>query len=77
MFVSILRKKAKRADVAVQNWLSGQDDRPEVVRERLTVYHTETEPLEAYYAKKGILKNVAGQERLEDTTALTLKAIGV
>ena len=54
-----------------------QDDRPEVVRERLTVYHTETEPLEAYYAKKGILKNVAGQERLEDTTALTLKAIGV
>lgn len=54
-----------------------KDDCPEVVRKRLTVYHTETEPLEAYYQRKGILKTVEGQERLEDTTALTLKAIGV
>ena len=54
-----------------------KDDCPEVVRKRLTVYHTETEPLEAYYQRKGILKTVDGQENLEDTTALTLKAIGV
>ena len=53
-----------------------KDDKPEVVRDRLKVYHTETEPLERYYADKGILKTVAGQEKLEDTTALTFKAIG-
>lgn len=54
-----------------------KDDKPEVVRDRLTVYHTETEPLERYYAAKGILKTVVGQEKLEDTTALTFQAIGV
>ena len=54
-----------------------KDDKPEVVRDRLTVYHAETEPLERYYAAKGILKTVVGQEKLEDTTALTFQAIGV
>ena len=53
-----------------------KDDKPEVVRDRLAVYHTETEPLERYYAAKGILKTVVGQEKLEDTTALTFQAIG-
>ncbi|MBQ1282049.1 MAG: adenylate kinase [Oscillospiraceae bacterium] len=54
-----------------------KDDQPEVVKDRLTVYHKETEPLERYYANKGILKTVIGQEKLEDTTALTFQAIGV
>ena len=54
-----------------------KDDKPEVVRDRLAVYHTETEPLEHYYAAKGILKTVVGQEKLEDTTALTFQSIGV
>ena len=53
------------------------DDKPEVVRDRLVVYHNETEPLERYYEAKGILKTVIGQEDLADTTALTFKAIGV
>ncbi len=54
-----------------------KDDKPEVVLDRLSVYHKETEPLERYYENKGILKTVIGQEKLEDTTALTFKAIGV
>lgn len=54
-----------------------KDDKPEVVKDRLVVYHKETEPLERYYENKGILKTVVGQEELEDTTALTFKAIGV
>ena len=54
-----------------------KDDKPEVVTDRLTVYHKETEPLERYYEAKGILKTVVGQEELADTTALTFKAIGV
>ena len=35
-----------------------QDDKPEVIKERLNVYKKETEPLVKYYAKKGILKNI-------------------
>ena len=34
-----------------------------------------TEPLKDFYAEKGLLKIVEGQEKLEDTTALTAKAL--
>ena len=54
-----------------------KDDAPEVVKSRLVVYHNETEPLKAYYAGKGILKTVKGQEQLADTTKLTLEALGI
>lgn len=53
------------------------DDMPEVVLDRLKVYHELTEPLKDYYESKGILKVVEGQEKVEDTTALTFSAIGV
>ncbi len=51
------------------------DDRPEVVESRLRVYHEQTEPLKEYYESKGKLKIVLGQEKLEDTTALTTAAL--
>lgn len=35
-----------------------EDDRPEVIRERLNVYRLSTEPLINYYREKGILKDV-------------------
>ena len=52
-----------------------KDDRPEVVRQRLAVYHKQTEPLKEYYEKQGKLHIVEGQEEVADTTALTLKAL--
>ena len=51
------------------------DDDPEVVKSRLVIYHEQTEPLKEFYANKGLLKIVEGQEKLEDTTALTTKAL--
>ena len=54
-----------------------RDDAPEVVQSRLAVYHETTEPLKDYYAKAGILKLVEGQDKVEDTTALTLAALGI
>ena len=51
------------------------DDDPEVVKSRLVTYHEQTEPLKDFYAKKGKLKIVIGQEKLEDTTALTKAAL--
>lgn len=53
------------------------DDKPEVVIERLKVYHELTEPLKDYYAKTGKLKTVVGQKELADTTRLTFKALGI
>ena len=52
-----------------------KDDAPEVVLDRLNVYHNQTEPLKDFYGKKGVLVLVEGQEKVEDTTALTLAAI--
>jgi adenylate kinase len=36
------------------------DDRPEVVKKRLSVYHAQTSPLEEYYERAGILRRVDG-----------------
>ena len=52
-----------------------EDDKEEVVRHRLKVYHEQTKPLEDYYAARGKLKTVIGQEEVADTTALTLNAV--
>lgn len=51
------------------------DDKPEVVKSRLETYHSTTEPLKEFYKAKGKLKLVEGQEKLEDTTALTKAAL--
>ena len=53
-----------------------KDDEPETIKDRLNVYHTQTEPLKAYYSKTGKLVTVEGQEEVADTTALVLKALG-
>jgi adenylate kinase len=39
-----------------------RDDRPETVRERLRVYHGETEPLIGYYEERGLLRRVDGAQ---------------
>ena len=51
------------------------DDKPEVIKDRLAIYHEQTEPLKDFYAAKGVLKIVVGQEEIKDTTALTIAAI--
>jgi adenylate kinase len=52
-----------------------QDDKPETVKERLHVYHEQTEPLKGYYAAKDKLSVVVGQEKVADTTRLMLAAL--
>ena len=42
-----------------------EDDREEVVRERLEVFHLRTEPLEEYYREKGILFPVDGSASID------------
>jgi len=51
------------------------DDKPEVVKKRLDIYHEQTEPLIQYYNNKGKLTTVIGQEEVADTTRLTVEAI--
>lgn len=53
------------------------DDAPEVVRDRLKVYHLSADPLKNFYRERGILRLVEGCEKVEDTTKRTLEALGV
>ena len=57
------------------NVVQRKDDHPDTIKERLAVYHEQTEPLKAYYEKAGKLAIVEGQGEIKDTTALTLKAL--
>ena len=52
-----------------------KDDHPDTVKERLEVYHSQTEPLKEFYSKQGKLLVVHGQEKVEDTTRLVLEAL--
>ena len=45
------------------------DDKPETVQQRLSVYHEQTQTLIDYYTKEGILKEVAGTVDLKDVFA--------
>jgi adenylate kinase len=44
------------------------DDKPDAISKRLKIYHEETEPLVAYYKKKGILLEIDGEQPIEKVT---------
>ena len=52
-----------------------KDDNPETVRDRLVVYHRETEPLIAFYRDKGQLKSVVGTDPIDTVAASFLDAM--
>ena len=73
--VNLKPKKDGVCDDCGGTLVQRKDDHPDTVLARLDVYHKETEPLVDYYKKQGKLVNVEGQDNVEDTTALILKAI--
>ena len=54
-----------------------EDDRAETVRNRLAVYHEETEPLKGFYEGKGILSPVANQDTIAGTNRVIMEALGL
>lgn len=68
-------KKADSCDSCDGKLIIRKDDEPATVRERLKIYHEQTEPLKDYYHAAGKLVVVEGQEEVADTTRLTLAAL--
>ena len=67
-------------DVVVER-ISGRhqdrdDDTPETVKERLRVFHRETEPLVEYYNERGLLQRVDGESDADALTAKVSAALG-
>ena len=54
-----------------------KDDAPETVKERLAVYHAQTEPLKDFYAQRGILCEVANRPGIAEMTAAVVEALGL
>lgn len=52
-----------------------EDDHPDTVKDRLRVYHEQTEPLKSFYEAQGKLCVIEGQEEVADTTALVFQAL--
>ncbi len=44
------------------------DDQPEVIRNRLEIYHEKTEPLVTYYDDKGVLRRIDGERDPDEVT---------
>ena len=53
-----------------------KDDAPETVRHRLEVYHAQTEVLKDFYAKRGKLVLIEGNQSIEGANRDILEAIG-
>ncbi len=56
-------------DVCGEKLILRDDDRPETVQKRLSVYHEQTQPLIDYYNNEGILVSVDGTKDLKDVFA--------
>jgi len=52
------------------------DDRPDTVRQRLAVYQAKTSPLIDYYRNRGILKEVNGDQSIEEVGEEIADVIG-
>ena len=74
--VNIPPKKEGVCDVCGGALKQRKDDDPETVRDRLAVYHKETEPLKGFYEARGILKTVDDYPTVEETTQAILKVLG-
>ena len=52
-------------DTCGEKLILRDDDKPETVKNRLLVYHDQTQPLIDYYKKEGVLVEVDGTQNLE------------
>lgn len=52
------------------------DDKPETVKNRLNVYHNQTQPLIDYYTKQGKLAEVDGTMGMKDVFGAIVKILG-
>ena len=63
-------------DKCGQELVLRDDDKPETVKNRLDVYHKQTQPLIDFYSNKGVLKTVDGTVDMKDVFAAIVGILG-
>lgn len=74
--VNIPPKKEGICDVCGSDLVLRDDDQPETVKNRLKVYHEQTQPLIEYYTGKGVLRTVDGTLPMEEVFNAIVKILG-
>lgn len=69
-------KKEGICDTCGKDLVLRDDDKPETVKNRLDVYHKQTQPLIDFYEAKGILKSVDGTVDMKDVFAAIVAILG-
>lgn len=64
-------------DVCGRNLVLREDDKPETVKKRLSVYHEQTQPLIDYYRNTGVLKEADGTIGVEPGFQMIVEILGV
>ncbi|MGV8141930.1 MAG: adenylate kinase family protein [Candidatus Woesearchaeota archaeon] len=68
-------KVTGRCDDDKTKLIQREDDTPKAVKDRLRIYHTQTEPLKKEYKKLGILKIIDGKQPIKKVYADMLKVL--
>ena len=69
-------KKEGVCDVCGDKLILRDDDKPETVQNRLSVYHEQTQPLIDYYKKAGVLAEVDGTQDMDKVFADITAVLG-
>ncbi len=69
-------KKEGVCDACGGKLVRRKDDTIETEKNRLAVYHKETEPLKSFYEQRGALKPVADRGTIDETALAILETIG-
>ena len=63
-------------DVCGKELIIRDDDQPETVKNRLNVYHEQTQPLIDFYTKKGVIAEVDGTKDMKDVFDAIVAILG-
>ena len=74
--VHVPPKKEGICDRCGSELILRDEDKPETVKNRLDVYHKQTQPLIDFYTKKGVLKTVDGTVDMQDVFKAIVAILG-
>lgn len=69
-------KVENTCDTCGSDLIIRDDDKPETVQNRLSVYHEQTQPLIDFYEKQGVLRTVDGTVDMSDVFAAIVDILG-
>ncbi len=69
-------KEENTCDTCGSDLIIRDDDKPEAVQNRLSVYHEQTQPLIDFYEKQGVLRTVDGTVDMSDVFAAIVDILG-